>query len=396
MVPFRSLDRKALRLPWIAIAGDQRAMYSRALSYVLFGAVPALLTVEFIYICFHAGSHLQAVDFHDEFWPAARRILDGLSPYDRGWQDVNVGLAFPYPPLTGLAFVPFALIPRTLADVAFTAMTFAALPLTLRVLDLRDWRIYGLVLVWPPVCTAWQSANLTLLFALGIAYLWRKRNHPAVAGVLVATLISLKPFIWPVALWLLATRRYVALGWAALWGVVLNLIAWTVLGFSQLRAYERELHAVTAAMYHRGYTIVDFASHLGWGGLTADALGGGVALAIGLAGFVVGRRGDDRSALTLSLVLALLATPVLWSQYFALMIVPVTLSRPRLGAVWFLPLALWACPTSSPSTWQIALAWLVNATLVAQSLMSAGSIKRSRDVTLGARPMTEPAAAETG
>ena len=376
------------------VTGSPRVVaHMRALSYVFLGVAPILLTGDFLYICFHESSSLRAVDFHHEFWPAAHRILDGLSPYDRGWQDIRIGLAFPYPALTGLAFVPFALISRDAADVLFTGITIAALLLTLRRLRVRDLRVYGLALMWPPVCTAWQSANLTLLLALGVAYLWCEQDHPVRAGLIAAVTISLKPFLWPLALWLLVSRRYLALGWALAWGAMLNVVAWAVVGFSQVPAYETELHAVTAAMYHRGYTIVDFVLHVGGNGAVGYASAGTVAVIAAVACILAGRRGDDEHALTLSLALSLLTTPILWSQYFALLIVPLALARPRLAPVWFLPLVLWACPTSSAATWQIALALLVGAALVAFSLRSPKLTGASRELVLGTRPLTEPVGA---
>ncbi|MGZ4408826.1 MAG: hypothetical protein ACXVY6_08560, partial [Gaiellaceae bacterium] len=50
-------------------------------------------------------------------------------------------------------------------------------------------------------------------------------------------------------------------------------------------------------------------------------------------------RDRDVATLTLSLAAALAASPIVWVHYFLLLVVPVALTRPRLSALWFLPLA---------------------------------------------------------
>jgi hypothetical protein len=331
------------------------------LDVAAFGALPLALTVYAVYLCIHL--HAYAIDFHQEFWPAAWRVAHGLSPYDRSWQIIDKGLSFPYPPLTSIAFVPFTLASREFADLLFTAVNIGAVLLTLRVLNIRDWRLYGLVLILSPVIDAWQAANLTLVLGLGVAIAWRKRDSPVVSGLIVAVLISLKPFVWPLLVWFVATRRYAALAYAAVGGLVINLIAWSVIGFDQVGPFVSLTRAVTDFQYRTGYTIIALGLHLGLGHSWAYLLGIAAAAAAILACFYLGRRGDDRRAVTLGIAACLLATPVLWVHYFALLIVPLALARPRLSGLWFLPLVLWVCPVKS-APWQIVLALAVNTALI--------------------------------
>jgi hypothetical protein len=58
---------------------------------------------------------------------------------------------------------------------------------------------------------------------------------------------------------------------------------------------------------------------------------------------------------------------VTWAHYFALLIVPLALLRPRLSPVWALPLVLALCP-SSPTTWQLLLALATVTAVVAVAL----------------------------
>jgi hypothetical protein len=66
-----------------------------------------------------------------------------------------------------------------------------------------------------------------------------------------------------------------------------------------------------------------------------------------------------------ALTLSLLATPVVWIHYFVLLLVPLAIMRPRLSGAWLLPLALFACPVTSPMLWQLVLTLGVLALLVA-------------------------------
>ena len=324
--------------------------------------VAVLLTAYIIDVCLRL--HILATDFHHEFWPAAHLVTSGVSPYQGSWQHISSGVAFPYPALTALVFVPFALLPHGVADGVFTAVNIGAVLGTLRVLQIKDRRLYGLVLMWPVVVQAWQTANLTLVLGLGIAWLWRKRDQPVVAGALVAVMVSLKPFIWPLGLWLLVTRRYMAAAYAIASGLAINVIAFAVLGFGQWHRYEHVARAVTNVMYKRGYDLVALAMHLGAGHRVAYAVAVAVAAFVAVACVYVGRRGKSQTALTLCIALSLLATPVLWAHYFALMVVPLALARPRLSALWFLPLAMWVCPVVKPAPWQSILALGVNVALV--------------------------------
>jgi hypothetical protein len=303
-------------------------------------------------------------------------------------------VAFPYPALTALVFVPLALLPQVMADGLDTVTLLAAAVLALRILNVRDWRITGLALLWGPVAAAWQSANLTLVLVLGLACLWRVRDRPLVAGALLAILVSLKPFVWPVAVWLVATRRWRAAAAAAASGLAINLIAWAVVGFDQLRAYRHVVQDVTSAMEHRGYSPVNLALHLGLGRTGAYLLTAVAVLTV-LAGCVVfGRRLHESQSLTLSIAAALLATPVLWTHYFALLIVPLAVTRPRLSVLWVLPVVFWVCPSTAPATWQISLALLLAALIItrvvwrphAPTRMRLGLARRAGYAAAGASP----------
>jgi hypothetical protein len=340
----------------------------------MFGVVPVLFTAFFMYSAIRA--HAFAVDFHNGEWPAGLRMLHGLSPYFGPHSEAVLSAGSPhptvtpmvYPALGALLFAVLALLPHTVADVTFTFLDMAAVLVALRLLGVRDRRLYGVVFLWPPVVSGWQTANITLLLVLGLAAVWRFRDRPAVSGLVLAALVSVKLILWPLGLWLLATRRYLSLSYALAIGFAVNLAAWAMLGFSELPRYLRVLQAFDGAGERRAYSTVSLALHLGVNRPAAVVVGFGIASFVAVACLSIGRRGRDRQAFTLCIAVALLATPIIWLHYFALLVVPLALARPRLSAAWLLPLVLFACPPTSPSTRQIVLGLCVCAALLLVAL----------------------------
>jgi hypothetical protein len=356
---------------------QRAAVYATALSHGLFGLVPVIFTAFFMYAAIRA--HAFAVDFHGHV-PAGLRILHGLSPYPdphspavlldgRPGAGVETML---YPAFGALLYAPFALLPHVAADVIFTLLTLAAVPLTLHLLGVRDWRLYGLVFLWPPVVSGWQTANVTLLLGLGVAALWRHRDRAWIAGLILAALVSVKLILWPLALWLLATRRYAALAYMFVAGIALNAAAWGILGYNELPRYLHVLRAVDNAAAGRAYSTVSLARHVGASSAVATTVGVVIATLAALACFAVGRRGRDRDSFAMCVGVALLATPIVWLHYFALLLLPLALLRPRFGPLWLAPLVLIVCPPTGPASWQIELALSVTAALIVVPLCLGG------------------------
>src|SRR5262249_742851 len=69
-------------------------------------------------------------------------------------------------------------------------------------------------------------------------------------------------------------------------------------------------------------------------------------LAIAAVGFVWWKhgRGSDRLTLAAAVVIALIASPIVWLHYLALLLVPVALTRRSLDWVWLLPLLAFDLP----------------------------------------------------
>jgi hypothetical protein len=339
------------------------AVWERAATHALCGLVPVGFT---IYMIFYAvGQHAFAVDFHSAFWPAGSRVLHGLTPYAAPTSyPATHGFAFVYPAPGALVFAAFGWMPQTAADVVFTIICFGAAMGTLAVLRIRDWRLYGMTLLWPAVLSGWQTANLSLLLALGIAVAWRYRDRPAVAGIAIGVMVSLKLFLWPLLGWLALTRRWRALAWTAGSGLVINTVSWAVLGFNQIHAYLHLVNAVTNVEEATAYTPLALGLKLGLSHNAADLLAGLVFALVALVTVNCARRGRESGVLLGVITISLLATPIVWRHYFVLFLVPLAISRPRLSAAWTIPLLLFVCPVTSPVLWQLVLAMTAMGLLV--------------------------------
>ena len=106
----------------------------------------------------------------------------------------------------------------------------------------------------------------------------------------------------------------------------------------------------------------------------------------------LGRRGRELGALALAIGVTLLATPIVQLHYFAFLIVPLALARPRLGLAWAPPLAMWVCVAVVPPAWQIATALLIGAAMVAIAVRrdSAGPIVERVGVRRGGPLLHSP------
>ncbi len=337
--------------PTLSRSDRARACWS-ALETCLLVTVPTLFLVVFVRVVL--SSRDMAFDFNHAYWTAGRRVLDGGDPYLWTREEIRQGVAFVYPALSALVFAPLALMPRHFGSVLFTFVSIGMAPATVWVLRVRDWRIYAVVLLWLPVFVAWQTANETIFLVFGIACLWRYRDRPWVAALITVVEISLKPLMWPLAVWLLATRRWRASLYAAVLGLAINAAAWSVVGFGEIHAYLHASELDTRVAWHLGFGVAAFLAHVG----LAHSVGAGATVVIALilvaaiayAGLV---KRDELQAMTLTIALILAASPMLWNHYFTLLIIPLALIRPRFNWLWLLPVLMWINPPNGQAHVQL-------------------------------------------
>jgi hypothetical protein len=206
------------------------------------------------------------------------------------------------------------------------------------------------------VYSAIQTGNLTIPLALCLALAWRFRDRAGTTGASIAVAVAAKLFVWPLAVWLAATRRYFAAAVSVVGGAVLLVLSWAAIGFDGLRDYPDILHRLEDLLAPESYTV--YALALDFGASSGVARGlwlvVGAALVVGV--IVTGRRGDERRAFVLAIAAALACTPLVWLHYFALLLVVVAVVQPRLGVAWFVPLAMYlSTATHNGTTFQNAL-----------------------------------------
>jgi hypothetical protein len=261
---------------------------------------------------------------------------------------------------------------------------------TLRALDVRDWRCYGVVFLWPPVLSAIQTGNVTLLLGLCAALVWRFRASVARPAALVGVTLAAKFFLWPLAVWLAVTRRVAAAALAVAIGLVLLLVTWAAIGFAGMADYPELMRRLQDSIGEDSYTLHVVALDLGLSDGLARAvwLAGGLALLTAMV--VVGRRGDERRALVLALGAALALTPIVWLHYFALLLVVVALAQPRLGLLWFVPFGMFLTPGSGQPTpfqtsWTLFVALLTFVLAIRATRAAFSADTREREISLAAR-----------
>jgi Glycosyltransferase family 87 len=316
---------------------------------------PLALAALYLWLAVKGG--VFAVDFRHAFWPAGEHVLHGESPFPPVTPDaLATGTAFVYPAVAALLFAPFALVPAGVAGALFVAMLVAATALALRAVDVRDWRCYAATLLWAPVLSGLQTANLTLLLALGLALLWRWRDRSLVSGATAGALLAMKLFFWPLAVWLVASRRYAGAVWAAVAALALLVGGWAVLSFAGLTDYVPALRMLARLEERASYTPLAAGLKLGLGFEAARALGLLVAATVlGAAVVLARRRRDDERSFVLALVACVLFSPVVWLHYYGLLVPALGILRPRFSVVWLTPLILLFCPArpTGPSGWAL-------------------------------------------
>jgi hypothetical protein len=226
----------------------------------------------------------------------------------------------------------------------------------LALLGIRDWRCYGLVLLWPPVIAAVQTGNITIPLALGAALVWRFRDRAHISAAGLGITLAAKLILWPLLLWLGATRRLATALLAVLVGISVLLVTWAAIAFAGIRDYPDLLRRIQELEEAQGYTVYALAVDVGASPGAARILGAALAAALLGAVVILGRRGDERRAFVLALAAVLACSPIVWLHYFAILLVAVAIAQPTLGPAWFAPLAMYVSTgTHNGNTFQTAM-----------------------------------------
>jgi hypothetical protein len=299
-----------------------------------------------------------AIDFRT-VTPEMRSIWSGANPYIV--EGMAHGGRFIWPAITAVLLAPLAFTPH--GDVVMTGLEIVCLLAALRVFGVSDWRIYGVAAMWPATVNSVQTANLTLPVLLLVALGWRDRDK-ARGGLWFGVAAAVKLFMWPILIWLIATRRFKQLGAAAIVLVVSLLVQavvaplWEFVDYTRLveRTFADEALSLYGLLYPADPTLARMAT------LAA----GGVVLWFG------------RRNLGLCIAAALILSPIVWLHYFDLLVVPLALVAAPL-ALWCVPLLMVIVPgMGNGASWQTAAALVVGAlTVLVASSRAPRGMRRS-------------------
>jgi alpha-1,2-mannosyltransferase len=337
-----------------------------AASIAFFGVLPVLTVIILFASAIERDS--VATDF-GQYYAAADAILHGDSPYRTVEPLTAWGGPYPYPPLPALLATPLTALSLQAAGLVVMAVLLLVALATAFVLGVRDWRCYGMLLLWPPVISAIQTGNVTLWFGLAAAVAWRYRDRLVPVAVSLGLTLAAKFFLWPFVIWLAATRRALSAVAACAVGAGVLVLSWAVLGFDGFVDYPGLLRKLERNVGSDSYTAYIVGLDLGLPSVVSRAIWLGLGVVLLVALVELARRGDERAAFILAIAAALALTPIVWLHYFALLLVVVAIAQRRLGVLWFVPLGMVVTPGSGhPAPWQTAWTLVVAAVTIGWAL----------------------------
>jgi len=305
-------------------------------------------------------------------WKAGHDIVTGHSPYP-----------FVYPAPAAFLMVPFGILPWTLAVVAFTLVLIGSVVLALRLLRVTDWRCYAAALACMPMTSSITIGTLSPLLLLAAAAAWRYRNRRLWVAAALVGAVATKIFLWPLLIWLVATRRFRTAALTVGLGIVTVFGSWAILGFDGLREYPHRISRVAGLEQDRSYSPFSLARALGMSTTAAQVMVALLAVAAIAAIVLLARSRDgDRRAFVAAVGAGLILSPIVWPHYLVILFAPIAVYRQRLSAAWILPLFFWLL--RSPESHGSAL-WIV-ATMVLSVAAVALAARRSSPAPSPASP----------
>ncbi|MFZ2060615.1 MAG: glycosyltransferase family 87 protein [Candidatus Binatus sp.] len=283
------------------------------------------------------------------YYRAGHRVLLGHAIYPPDDSD-----RFLYAPIFAVAFAPFALLPRHLAQFVFFALNaFSLIEFILGagvILFGRD-RQLSAALVVVPVLLSFRfidnnfdhgQINLPTLALIVWAIIYAEESHDAWAGLMLAAAILIKPFAVLAALHLAIRKHFATLGWAIVAGIALLIVPIVIFGprgwIDQSGAYVTAIVSMTNR-YRTMLTNQSAVSavarlmslHMGTDAETlpvATIVGMGLEIilvaAVSLWDWMSDERGNFTSRLALCGFFCLTPSfaPISWKSYYAAMLVP--------------------------------------------------------------------------
>ena len=348
-------------------------------SIVAFGVIPVVSVVFMFYVAQNSNS--LAVDFKNEIYPEAKLLLDGTNPFPG-----------PDPPLIHEGELRLAAVRRLRRGAADAAAgdrgrlrggdpqpdRIRRGPVDrrrARLARLRRRRSSG-----RSVLGEVRTAHLTLVLCLLLAVVWRTRERFPFAGLTLGVALALKFFLWPLVIWLAALRRWRDAALAACFASVTLLL---LLPFISLPEYARLLRRLGQTFDQDSYTPFGLA-------LPTRRVRSRRA---GHHHRARHRRPRDRLAAAQSFVLfvaaALMLSPIVWLDYYAVLAVPLAIVRPRLSPIWLLPLLTWGITTAGPEVGHVETSLRTLSVFAVVTIVVARAERGAERIPARSRPQRE-------
>jgi hypothetical protein len=318
--------------------------------------------------------------------PASRALIHGQPIYltAEQWHQHSGAFYYVYPPFYAEALTPLLAIPEDVRILAGVIACLSCAVAALLIVGVRDPRVLAAGAASFPVVFGAQVVNASMLVMLLVAVAWRCRSSWPLALAL-----TIKPFVSPLALWLLWTRgRRSAVTFAVLSAGVL-LASWALIGFEGVW-YPATVAQNTDSQLGISYGIGAAFAH---GQLVAFAL---TAAALA-ACWRRARLGDEIGSFTYALAAGIALSPISWMHTFAVLLLPLALRRPGFTPVWLIPLASWILGPGLPISLAAKLPlWIVAAGLTVWLGQGAPRFALVRHPwPLSAAPESRPIVAQT-
>jgi hypothetical protein len=288
-------------------------------------AAVASLVIVVGLVLLSAGSTL-GYDYH-AYANAADRLIHGQPLYD---PSVNVAGGFAiylYPPPFVILALPFALLPASIAPVAWIAAMLAAFLVGAALLPVRREVRWAIVLLggltWPLAYSlklGQVGPLLFLLFAAG----WRWLDQPGRLGAAIAlgTIVKVQPAI--LLAWAALTGRWRAVGVAFAVGLLAALGATLLTGLATWGDYLELLRRVSAPVTTaHNFTPGAIAFQLGASEGVASAIQLTTTVAILMVTVWAALRAPAEVGYLTAATASQLLSPLLWDHYAMLLLLPV-------------------------------------------------------------------------
>ena len=278
---------------------DVGTVVRRAFEWAVFGVLPVVIFcwwLAFAVLESHDGSVVYWAFDTRQYWQGGNDIVNGISPYPSSALLANAGdhldaagilevFRFAYPPSVAVAFAPLGMLGFDLAAAIWGAALIVSLLAAVWILGVRDWRVFGVVIGSAPVIDAVRIGTMTPLLLLLLAVAWRWRDRRWLVSGSLAAAIALKLFLWPLVVWLVATRRWLEAVMTAGLAAVATFGAWAAIGFDGLTTYPELVRRLVDIVEVRGFSLVALGVEAGLSQRAAEVLPWlvGLSLLVGVA-----------------------------------------------------------------------------------------------------------------